>query len=90
MVYAKANSIQTVTVEAPNWIHKYIIGRKGANIKKITQDLSKVCRSILSGFFVYFKMIKLKVLKKIELLIYNLSEKIQLLIFSLIKIQLFN
>ncbi|XP_066997687.1 vigilin [Anabrus simplex] len=42
MVYDKANSICTDTVKAPNWIHKYIIGRKGANIRTITQDLTKV------------------------------------------------
>uniref|UniRef100_A0A023FAG6 Putative vigilin n=2 Tax=Triatoma infestans TaxID=30076 RepID=A0A023FAG6_TRIIF len=42
MVYGKANSVQAATVDAPSWIHKYIIGRKGANIKQITQDLSKV------------------------------------------------
>ncbi|XP_046605985.1 vigilin [Neodiprion virginianus] len=41
-VYEKANSVRSTTVEAPAWIHKYIIGRKGANIKKITQDLSNV------------------------------------------------
>lgn len=29
-------------VDAPAWIHKYIIGPKGANIKKITQDMGKV------------------------------------------------
>lgn len=42
MVYEKANSVQTATVEAPNWLHKYIIGRKGVQIRKITQDLPKV------------------------------------------------
>jgi len=42
MVYEKAHSVQTATVDAPNWIHKYIIGRKGANIRVITQDLTKV------------------------------------------------
>ncbi|XP_063232691.1 vigilin [Bacillus rossius redtenbacheri] len=42
MVYEKANSIRAAVVKAPNWIHKYIIGRKGANIKMITQDLTKV------------------------------------------------
>lgn len=42
MVYDKANSCIIATVEAPNWIHKYIIGRKGANIRNITQDLAKV------------------------------------------------
>ncbi|KAH0551211.1 vigilin [Cotesia glomerata] len=41
-VYEKANSVRTATVEAPSWIHKYIIGRKGSNIKKITEDLPKV------------------------------------------------
>ncbi|XP_011297299.1 vigilin [Fopius arisanus] len=41
-VYEKANSVRTVTIEAPSWIHKYIIGRKGENINKITQDLPKV------------------------------------------------
>lgn len=42
MVYEKANSVQTEIVEAPDWIHKYIIGRKGDNIKKITVELPKV------------------------------------------------
>ncbi|XP_059485488.1 vigilin [Neocloeon triangulifer] len=42
MVYLKANSVRTATVGAPAWIHKYIIGRKGANIRSMTQDLPKV------------------------------------------------
>ena len=42
MVYEKAYSVQTGTVDAPNWIHKYIIGRKGANMRVITQDLTQV------------------------------------------------
>lgn len=41
-MYEKANSACTKDVEAPAWIHKYIIGRKGANIKEITQHLPKV------------------------------------------------
>ncbi|KAK6618489.1 hypothetical protein RUM43_013682 [Polyplax serrata] len=41
MVYNKANSVLATTVNASAWLHKYVIGRKGANIKKITQDLSK-------------------------------------------------
>ncbi|XP_023947643.1 vigilin [Bicyclus anynana] len=41
-VCEKANSVKTATVDAPTWIHKYIIGKNGSNIKKITQDLSKV------------------------------------------------
>ncbi|XP_026745631.1 vigilin-like [Trichoplusia ni] len=41
-VCEKANSVKTATVDAPTWIHKYIIGKHGSNIKKITQDFSKV------------------------------------------------
>lgn len=42
VVYEKANSVRSSDVEVPSWIHKYIIGRKGQNIKEITQNLPKV------------------------------------------------
>jgi len=42
LVYEKANSVSIETVDTPAWIHKYIIGRKGANIKQITQDFNNV------------------------------------------------
>lgn len=42
MVREKANSVKTATVEAPTWIHKYIIGKNGSNIRKITQDYNKI------------------------------------------------
>jgi hypothetical protein len=42
MVYAKANSVIIAEVEAPCWLHRFIIGRQGANVRKITQDLPKV------------------------------------------------
>ncbi|GJQ75567.1 hypothetical protein Trydic_g17648 [Trypoxylus dichotomus] len=42
IVYSKANSVSATDVDAPAWIHKYIIGRKGANIKEITKDSPKV------------------------------------------------
>lgn len=41
-VYEKANSKRATVIEAPTWIHKYIIGRKGININKITADYPKV------------------------------------------------
>ncbi|XP_017756079.1 PREDICTED: vigilin isoform X1 [Eufriesea mexicana] len=41
-VYEKANSVRTAMVTAPVWIHKYIIGRKGVNIKRIMQEMPKV------------------------------------------------
>lgn len=41
-VYEKANSVVFAEVSAPQWLHRFIIGRKGQNIRKITQDLPKV------------------------------------------------
>ena len=41
-VYGKANSVQIEEVKAPRWLHRFIIGRKGQNVQKITQDLPKV------------------------------------------------
>ena len=29
-------------VDAPAWLHRFIIGRKGANVSRITEDLPKV------------------------------------------------
>lgn len=42
VVYEKANSVCTVTVEAPAWIHKYIIGRKGVNINRLGAEFPDV------------------------------------------------
>jgi len=41
-VYEKANSVASMSVDCPSWLHKYIIGRKGAGIQKISAELSKV------------------------------------------------
>jgi len=38
LVYEKANSVTQTEIEAPRWLHRFIIGRKGQNIRKITQD----------------------------------------------------
>merc|ERR1719412_1074122 len=41
-VYEKANSVVSYDVNCPNWLHKYIIGKKGAGIQKPTGELQKV------------------------------------------------
>ena len=41
-MYEKANSVAIEEVHAPHWLHRFIIGRKGQNVQKITQDLPKV------------------------------------------------
>lgn len=42
MVYSKANSVVFAEVEAPAWLHRYVIGKQGANVRKITQEFPKV------------------------------------------------
>merc|ERR1719445_2239321 len=41
-VYEKANSVVNLVLPCPTWLHKYIIGKKGAGIQRISQDLPKV------------------------------------------------
>ncbi|KAG7263318.1 hypothetical protein CRUP_002210 [Coryphaenoides rupestris] len=37
-----ANSYTVSTVTAPSWLHRFIIGKKGQNLAKITQQMPKV------------------------------------------------
>ena len=41
-VYEKANSVVNLVLPCSSWLHKYIIGKKGAGIQRISQDLPKV------------------------------------------------
>uniref|UniRef100_A0A2K5SIL5 Vigilin n=1 Tax=Cebus imitator TaxID=2715852 RepID=A0A2K5SIL5_CEBIM len=41
-VYAKANSFTVSSVAALSWLHHFIIGKKGQNLAKITQQMPKV------------------------------------------------
>uniref|UniRef100_A0A6I8P600 Vigilin n=1 Tax=Ornithorhynchus anatinus TaxID=9258 RepID=A0A6I8P600_ORNAN len=38
----KANSFMVSSVSAPSWLHRFIIGKKGQNLAKITQQMPKV------------------------------------------------
>lgn len=49
VVYGKANSVVTRTVEAPTWIHKHVIGKKGSNIQKITSDYPRAHVEIMDS-----------------------------------------
>ena len=54
-VYEKANSVVSNQVSCPTWLHKYIIGKKGATIQKITNDLPRVRgeeKKTLGGIFI--------------------------------------
>jgi len=40
-VYEKANSVVSYDVNCPNWLHKYIIGKKGTKLQNLMGDLQK-------------------------------------------------
>ncbi|EDX07677.1 vigilin [Drosophila simulans] len=42
VVYQKSNSVKSVEINAAHWIHKYVIGRKGANMKQLEEDCPNV------------------------------------------------
>lgn len=42
LVYSKANSIVIQEVDAPAWLHRFIIGRQGSNLRHITQNFPRV------------------------------------------------
>ena len=52
-VYEKANSVSFAEVDAPRWLHRFMIGRSGENIKKITQDLDKVEERWMTGILLH-------------------------------------
>lgn len=49
VVYDKANSVVTRTIEAPAWVHKHVIGKKGSNIQKITANYPKAHVEIMDS-----------------------------------------
>jgi len=52
----QANSNVLSEVAAPTWLHRYIIGRKGANIQKITEQFSKVRPKLKSCLFAILRL----------------------------------
>lgn len=44
----QANSYTVSSVSAPSWLHRFIIGKKGQNLAKITQQMPKVCSVFLT------------------------------------------
>uniref|UniRef100_A0A8C8K0A7 Vigilin n=1 Tax=Oncorhynchus tshawytscha TaxID=74940 RepID=A0A8C8K0A7_ONCTS len=41
-LFSQANSYTVSSVVAPSWLHRFIIGKKGQNLAKITQQMPKV------------------------------------------------
>ncbi|XP_039300092.1 uncharacterized protein LOC120355589 isoform X2 [Nilaparvata lugens] len=42
MIYEKANSVVEQYLDVPSWIHRHLIGKKGADILKTKEDSPKI------------------------------------------------
>lgn len=55
LVYAKASSVVSDHVECPAWLHKHVIGPKGANIRRIIGEEAKVSVDFDDENFIYIE-----------------------------------
>lgn len=51
-LYEKANSMTAETIECPGWMHRFLIGKNGSNLRELIEDNEKVC------YFIIFKCMK--------------------------------
>ncbi|GFU16995.1 vigilin [Nephila pilipes] len=85
-VYSKTNNVKTdhmVSVNikhknVPDWLHKYIIGKKVANIMHMTQDLPKVRVDFIDESIRVEGLLEeiYEVCKKLKEMIYNFENKL--------------
>ena len=54
MVYERANSVELAKIEVPAWLHKHIIGPRGANLKAINEEMPKVKETAARVLFTRF------------------------------------
>lgn len=60
--------MQEVTVAG--WLHRFLIGPKGANIKKVTQDFPSVYPEFIQNFIFFLEINKKNIF--VQEIIYNL------------------
>lgn len=41
-LYEKANSMTVETIECPGWMHRFLIGKNGSNLRELIEDNEKV------------------------------------------------
>jgi len=41
-LYEKANSMTAETIECPGWMHRFLIGKNGSNLRELIEDNEKV------------------------------------------------
>lgn len=49
-MYEKANSMTAETIECPGWMHRFLIGKNGSNLRELIEDNEKVVNIFL---FIY-------------------------------------
>jgi len=49
-LYEKANSMTAETIECPGWMHRFLIGKNGSNLRELIEDNEKV---LIQIFYYY-------------------------------------
>lgn len=53
-MYEKANSMTAETIECPGWMHRFLIGKNGSNLRELIEDNEKV---LIKLFYYYVQFI---------------------------------
>lgn len=51
-MYEKANSMTAETIECPGWMHRFLIGKNGSNLRELIEDNEKVGKLINCVIFI--------------------------------------
>lgn len=59
-LYEKANSMTAETIECPGWMHRFLIGKNGSNLRELIEDNEKVIIGKLINCVIFIKYISIK------------------------------
>jgi len=65
-LYEKANSMTAETIECPGWMHRFLIGKNGSNLRELIEDNEKV---LIKLFYHYVHFIFIIIITKFYLLV---------------------
>jgi len=52
-LYEKANSMTAETIECPGWMHRFLIGKNGSNLRELIEDNEKVPIKLFYYYLLY-------------------------------------
>lgn len=58
-LYEKANSMTAETIECPGWMHRFLIGKNGSNLRELIEDNEKVIIGKLINCVTFIKYVSI-------------------------------